>query len=149
MALDYGREVTLTLTVDEHRLRAESRSSDEGYGSSSPISAVSTPMTTLPLTIPEKSPSLSPLEGKRFRVPWGRSSNGDEELRRLEKEKEAEDYISSLSGRSLTIQYAALDKVLNKEKRRIKFGLSSKGIMDLAIRRYSYKYFLANKVSDI
>jgi len=138
-AYDYGKEVTLMLTVDEKSLaergRSESATTDEGYASSSPTMGVS----SLPLTI---SDSRSPREGggKKFRFGWGGEVKGSEQLKRLEKEKEAEKLIASWSGRSLTIQLEQVKKVLNKEKRRIQFGIASNRIMDLALRRYSYKY---------
>jgi hypothetical protein len=135
--------VTLTLTVNEKLHRIDTRHSDEGYGSSSPKSAFS----TLPMTVSEdiqspfRSPSRSGSEGRKFRLPWtGGGITESEGMKRLDKEKEAEDFISSLSGRSLTIQLGIIEKILNKEKRKVKFGLSSNKIMDLAIRRYSYKY---------
>lgn len=139
MAVEYGKEVTLTLTVNEKFDRVGSRGSDEGYGSSSPVSEA---MSTLPMTVPEEAQSVSPVinEGWRFRLPWGGHGHGAEHLKRVEKEKEAEDFIYSLRGRSLKIQYSVIEKVLNKEKRRAKFGLASKTSLDLAIRRYSFKY---------
>jgi hypothetical protein len=136
-------EVTLVFTVGgKNSVKAESLISDEGYGSSSPTSATM-PMPSLPMTILEEGKSLAPptpKETKRFRLPWG---NGCvDQAKRREKEMEAEDMISSWSGRSLNIQLENVEKILNKEKRRVQFGLSSSRVMDLAIRRYSYKYIL-------
>ena len=141
MALENGQSVTLTLTVNEKLpyQRIETRHSDEGYGSSSPKSALS----TLPVSVTDETRrSASPTsgEGRRFRFRLGGAPDGTEPAKRLEKEKEAEDFIASLSERSLSIQRDILVKILNKEKRRIKFGLSSNKIMELAIRRYSYKF---------
>jgi hypothetical protein len=139
MALEYGKEVTLTLTVNESFDRAVSRGSDEGYSSSSPVTDA---MSTLPMTVPEETQSVSPVphEGWKFRLPWSGHSHGVEHLKRLEKEKEADNFIYSLRGRSLKIQRTMIEKVLNKEKRRVKFGLASNKSLDLAIRRYSFKY---------
>ena len=143
-----AQEITLTLTVNEkkspvHRFETKSIGSigsDEGYGSSSPNSAV----MTLPITVSEHVRSASPSSGERFkfRLPWGASSadDGSDKAKRLENEKDAEEFIASLSGRSLTIQRMMVAKILNKEKRKVKFGLSSSKHMDLAIRRYSYKF---------
>lgn len=78
-------------------------------------------------------------DAKRFRLPWGTMASDVEQIKRLEKEQEAEDLISSFSGRSLTIQRAMIEKIWTKEKRKVKFGLSSGKLMDLAIRRYSYR----------
>jgi hypothetical protein len=139
-------EYTLTLTVGDkvpvpfHKI--EARSIDEGYGSSSPNSAAS----TLPMTVSEdviRSGSPTSAEGWRFRLPWGAPSpvdHGTEQATRLEKEKEAEEFISSLAGRSLSIQRIMIEKILKKEKRRVKFGFSSSKVMDLAIRRYTFKF---------
>ena len=133
-------EVTLVFTVGEkNSVKTESLISDEGYGSSSPTSAIM-PMPSLPMTISEEIAPPTPKETKRFRLPWG---NGwVDQTKRREKEMEAEDMISSWSGRSLNIQLENVEKILNKEKRRVQFGLSSSRVMDLAIRRYSYKYIL-------
>jgi hypothetical protein len=137
-----GSNVTLTLTVHEKgqmSLRGESRASDEGYASGSPISAKS---TVLPMTIPEgriqrtNSPSAN---GQGWLSRFKKDSPNVEEDKRREKEQEAEEYIAAFSGRSLTIQREALQKTLNKEKRRIKFGVVSGKLMELAIRRYSFK----------
>ena len=142
------KEITLTLTVSDKKLPAlhhkvERGSIDEGYGSSSPNSATS----TLPMTVSEVVRSGSPSSGDgtgwKFRLPWGAATSacddGSEQGRRLENEKEAEEFILSLAGRSLTIQRAMVERILKKEKRRVKFGFSSSKVMDLAIRRYSYK----------
>ena len=121
--------VTLTLTVHDKFLRPTS--SNENFGGSSPKG-----IPTFPMTVSEG-------ETRRFRLPWSNTNHGnslENEAKRLEKEREAEKYIESLSGRSLTIQRGMVEKVLNKEKRKVKFGLSSSKIMDLAIRRYTYKY---------
>ena len=141
-----AQEITLTLTVNDkkssplHRFETRSVGSDEGYGSSSPNSAI----TTLPMTVSEDVRSACPSSGERFkfRLPWGPSSpdDGSDKMKRLEKERDAEEFISSLAGRSLTIQRTMVAKILNKEKRRVKFGFSSSKSMDLAIRRYSYKF---------
>jgi hypothetical protein len=140
-----AQEITLTLTLNKkrspiHRFETRSIGSDEGYGSSSPNSAI----TALPMTILEDGQSASPSSGERFkfRLPWGTKSMDDEsdKMKKLENERDAEEFISSLSGRSLSIQRIMVAKILNKEKRRMKFGLSSSKNMDLAIRRYSYKF---------
>lgn len=142
MALHGPQEVTLTLTVKEKSplRRIANRYDDEESESHSQYAGES----TVPMTVFEDVSPSDPKEGKRlFRVPWGTSAGGsddDIQAKRLEREKEAEAYISSLSGRSLTIQKATLDKVLSKEKRKVKFGLSSSKIMDLAIRRYTFKF---------
>lgn len=131
------KQVTLVFTVDENK--AESLVSDEGYGSStSPTFAT---MPTLAMTVPEEVKRPSSTEGgRRFRLPWGNGelSAADQEKRR-EKEEQAEALISSWSGRSLAIQLEHVEKILNKEKRRVQFGIASSKIMDLAIRRYSFK----------
>jgi len=139
MTLRGGTEVSLTLTVHEKQMAMRgigSRGSDEGYASCSPVSAKS---TMVPMTIPEerrKSPS-TPGEGWLSRLRWGQVDVEDE--KRREKEQQAEKYLTSFSGRSLTIQKEMLQRTLNKEKRRIKFGLVSGKLMELAMRRYSYK----------
>lgn len=144
-----AQEITLTLTVNDkkspvHRFETRSIGSDEGYGSSSPNSAI----MTLPMTVSDEVRSASPSSGERFkfRLPWGASSTDgvSDKAKRLENEKDAEEFISSLSGRSLTIQRMMVAKILNKEKRRVKFGFSSGKYMDLAIRRYSYKFVPLN-----
>lgn len=143
-------EVTLTLTVHEKQDMSmmtttrgvESRGSDEGYASASPLSAKS---TVVPMTIPEKQQQIQRTDSpSSMEAGWlsrfKRSQTNVEEDRRRGKEQEAEEYIASFSGRSLSIQKELLQKTLNKEKRRIKFGLVSGKLMELAIRRYSYKY---------
>src|SRR5271168_4729968 len=156
------QHVTLTLTVNEkaRRIRGydppESSSKDIFPRNSSPNSGTS----TLPLTISEDggssfrgmSPSGSEARAtstSRFRLTWNKDnrsssiSGGSGEVdpeRRLEKEKEAEDFLKGISGRSLSIQRMMVEKVLSKEKRKVKFGMSSNKLMDLAIRRYSFKY---------
>ena len=127
--------VTLTLTVHDKFPRIDP---DERYGKiPSPPSTVN----TLPMTVSEEA------RERKFKLPWGAQSGspttGNEQIKRLEKEKEAEDFIASLAGRSLSIQRALVEKVFIKERRKVKFGLSSNKIMDLAIRRYSYKYVLS------
>jgi len=139
-------QYTFTLTRNHHKYTGytveETNLDDEGYGSSSPPHSA---MSTIPLTIPERPGSPSPTThsagSKKFRFPWGHGSanNIPDQVKRLEREKEADEFIQSLSGRSLSIQLAMLDRVLTKEKRRVNFGLSSSKIMDLALRRYSYK----------
>ena len=148
MALRGGQEeITLTLTVHEkgemYMRGIESRGSDEGYASASPLSGIS---TMVPMTIPEER--ITSPTGERWlsRLRWkNHSEEGVEEERRREKEREAEKQIATNSQRSLTFQKEVLQKILNKEKRRIKFGLVSGKLMELAIRRYSFKYdpFLA------
>jgi hypothetical protein len=142
MALHGAQEVTLTLTVKEKsplRRIAHQYDDTESESSSEYAGDSTVPMTVFEDTIPNDS-----REGRRlFRVPWGTSAGSNEDdiqARRLEKEKEAEDHISSLAGRSLSIQKGVLDKVLSKEKRKVKFGLSSGKVMDLAIRRYTFKF---------
>jgi hypothetical protein len=142
-------QYTLTLTRnDDYKVPIihldQTSLEDEGYGSSSPPNSA---MSTIQMTIPERPGSPSPTtnsEGsKKFKFRWG-NGRGDgvpDQVKRLEKEKEADEFIQSLSGRSLSIQLAMLDRVLTKEKRRVKFGLASSKIMDLAIRRYSYKSY--------
>jgi hypothetical protein len=139
-----GQGVTLTLTVHEDKfLRPVSPSTTVG----SSFSEGRRSPAMLPMTVSDSS------EPKRFRMPWRSSSYGDMrnggakspatpeiESKRLEKEREAEAYIESQSGRSLSIQRSFVEKALNKERRKVKFGLSSSKIMDLAIRRYAYKY---------
>jgi len=155
------QQVTLTLTMNEKARRIqrydppEPRSKDIYPRNSSPNSGTS----TLPLTVSEDggssfrgmSPSGSELRStstSRFRLPWNRDTRGSsisgsdavDPQRRLEKEKEAEDFLKGISGRSLSIQRMMVEKVLSKEKRKVKFGMSSGKLMDLAIRRYSFKY---------
>jgi hypothetical protein len=141
--MEHEKEVTLVFTVGGNVTtprKRESLTSDEGYGSSSPtFSAV----PTLPMTISESCEESKPVPkgGRKFRLPWGNGRLTDsEQVKRREKEKQAEDYILSLAGRSLAIQLENVEKMLNKEKRRVQFGFVSSRIMDLAIRRYSYKY---------
>ena len=145
-----AQEITLTLTVNDReeknrRKLIESRWSDEGYASETGMTS------SIPITVSEEIRSESSFGsrgtgaegGRRFRLPWGEKNavtGGTEQTKRLEKEKEAEEFIRGISGRSLSIQKSMVEKVLNKEKRRVKFGLSSSKIMDLAIRRYSFKY---------
>ena len=144
-----AQEITLTLTVNDrerkNRKKFESRWSDEGYGSEGGMGS------SIPITVSEDIRSESSFgsrgtgEGRQFRLPWGgkqKLTGETEQARRLEKEKEAEDFIRSIAGRSLSIQKSMVEKVLNKEKRRVKFGLSSNKVMELAIRRYSYKLAL-------
>jgi hypothetical protein len=149
-ALD--REYTLTLTRNNtkfSRYAGETTSvEDEGYGSSSPPQSA---MSTIPMTIRERptlrdrpgsppSPTSHSEGSKKFRFPWGHGSKDiPDQMKRLIKEREAEEYIQSLSGRSLSIQLAMLVRVLTKEKRKVKFGFSSSKVMDVALRRYSYK----------
>ena len=140
-----AQEITLTLTVNDRETKArkkfESRWSDEGYGSDGNMGS------SIPITVSEEVRSESSFgsrrtgEGRRFRLPWGdkEKASGDSQQTRLEKEREAEEFILSIAGRSLSIQKLMVEKVLNKEKRKVKFGLSSNKVMDLAIRRYSYK----------
>ena len=140
-------QYTLMLTRNDYKTPIvhldQTSLEDEGYGSSSPPNSA---MSTIQMTIPERPGSPSPTThsqgSKKFKFGWG-NGRGDgmpDEVKRLEKEKEAEEFIQSLSGRSLSIQLALLERVLTKEKRRVKFGLASSKIMDLAVRRYSYKY---------
>jgi hypothetical protein len=138
---------TLTLTRNDYKTPIvhldQASLEDEGYSSSSPPHSA---MSTIQMTIPERpgSPSSTTYSQgkKKFKFGWGnRPGDGiPDQVKRLEKEKEADDFIQSLSGRSLSIQLAMLERILTKEKRRVKFGLGSSKIMDLAIRRYSYKY---------
>jgi hypothetical protein len=141
-------QYTLTLTRNDYKTPIvhlhQTSLEDEGYGSSSPPNSA---MSTIQMTIPERPGSPSPTThsqgNKKFKFGWGNNGRGDgipDQVKRLEKEKEADEFIQSLSGRSLSIQLAMLERVLTKEKRRAKFGLSSSKIMDLALRRYSYKY---------
>ena len=145
------QEITLTLTVkdrdEKNRRKFESRWSDEGYGSESGMGS------SIPITVSEEIRSDSSFgsrgtgERRRFRLPWGRektveekAAGGTDQTRRLDQEREAEEFILSISGRSLITQKSMVEKVLKSEKRRVKFGLSSNKVMDLAIRRYSYKF---------
>ena len=102
------QEITLTLTVNEKSRMETTSIFDEGYRSGSPYSEIS----ALPYTVSKDvvtSPSWG--EGWKFRFPWGASmDNGSDQVTRLEREKEAEEFISSLGGRSLTIQQAILAK---------------------------------------
>lgn len=142
-------QYTLTLTRRDyktpivHVLPDQASLEDEGYGSSSPPNSS---MSTMQMTIPERPGSPSPTTysrgNKKFKFGWG-NGRGDgvpDQVKRLEKEKEADELIQSLSGRSLSIQLTMLERILTKEKRRVKFGLSSSKVMDLGLRRYSYKY---------
>lgn len=144
-----AQEITLTLTVNDReeknrRKFIESRWSDEGYASETGMTS------NIPITVSEEIRSDSSFGsrgtgrdgGRRFRLPWGEKGvvDGSEQTRRLEKEREAEEFILSIAGRSLSIQKMMVEKVLTKEKRRVKFGLSSNKVMDLAIRRYSFKF---------
>jgi hypothetical protein len=143
MMVNEPQEVTLMLTMDKTLTCASPNTSDDEIRSSSSTHR----MNTLALTVSEsgrESPSSTLSGGKRFKLPWPTSTSlsENEQFKRMENEKDAEEFISSISGRSLIIQRTMIEKILNKEKRKLKFGLLSNKLMDLAIRRYSFKYNL-------
>jgi hypothetical protein len=135
-------EVRLTLTVQD---RFEKAAGVQTTFLGDERSVGRRTVSSLPMTVEEKAQGegwFARLRNSGERKRPGSTSSEEEEGKRREKEKEAEEFISSLVHRSLTIQYAMLEKTLSKEKRRIKFGLSSAKFMDLAIRRYTYKSLL-------